>query len=237
MSQDPVPPEPPEEYELQFASVEPTTPKAAAQIARPQCVVCHQPIADTYFAVGKQLVCPNCHGQHAAQLSDGSGFVRFLKATALGSGGGLIGALIWYGVRRVTGYEVGLIAVVVGFLVGGAIRAGSGGRGGIGYQILAVMLTYFAVGANYAPDVVAAASKEHSSGAMMVFLVVFAIVAGPVVVAFQNLIGALIICFALWEAWKINKGRRVAFTGPYSLNSGMASALPPLPASGTSVRP
>src|SRR5207245_910442 len=41
--------------------------------------------------------------------------------------------------------EFGLVAVVVGVLVGGAVRKGSNGRGGWRYQLLAMFLTYSAV--------------------------------------------------------------------------------------------
>ena len=54
-----------------------------------------------------------------------------------------------------TGYEIGLIAIQVGFLVGGAVRAGSEGRGGRGYQVLAVLLIYISICANYMPDIYA----------------------------------------------------------------------------------
>jgi hypothetical protein len=147
----------------------------------------------------------------------------------LGIGGGLVGALIWFGVRRLTGYEVGLIAVVVGFLVGAGVRAGSGGRGGVGYQILALILTYFAVGVNYIPDVVSAGIAKHDPAGMIAFIAVFTFMVGPIVVAFHNLIGALIIGFALWEAWKLNRGKRVKFDGPFSLNGGTPAVLSPLP--------
>jgi len=46
------------------------------------------------------------------------------------------------------------VAVLVGVMVGKAVRKGSGGRGGRGYQVLAVVLTYCCIAANYVPDVI-----------------------------------------------------------------------------------
>ena len=37
---------------------------------------------------------------------------------------------------RVTGWNIGLVAIVVGFMVGGAVRKGTGNRGGMLYQFL-----------------------------------------------------------------------------------------------------
>ena len=49
--------------------------------------------------------------------------------------GGAIGAVaaagIWYGVVAATGWQVGLVAVAVGFVVGQAVVFGAGGRGSV----------------------------------------------------------------------------------------------------------
>jgi hypothetical protein len=54
-------------------------------------------------------------------------------------------------VAILTGLEVGLIAILVGYMVGRAVRHGSGGLGGRPQQILAVVLTYFAITTSYLP--------------------------------------------------------------------------------------
>ena len=51
-------------------------------------------------------------------------------------------------------FEIGLIAIVVGLMVGVAVRKGSKGRGGWFYQTLAVVLTYGCICAQYMPDIV-----------------------------------------------------------------------------------
>ena len=71
--------------------------------------------------------------------------MRAFAATALGLLAGLAGAAIWYAVRKITDYEIGLIAIVVGLMVGVAVRKGSKGRGGWFYQALAMTLTYCCV--------------------------------------------------------------------------------------------
>ena len=85
-----------------------------------------------------------------------------LAATVLGLLAGLAGATLWYLVRVSTGYELGLIAIVVGLIVGVAVRKGSRERGGWFYQTLAIVLTYACIGAQYLPDVLAAARRRTS---------------------------------------------------------------------------
>ena len=41
----------------------------------------------------------------------------------------------------------------------------------------------------------------------------------PVLLAFQAPISGLIYCFALWEAWKINRKVQLAFNGPFRLGT------------------
>jgi len=68
--------------------------------------VCGEPIVSTYFALGEQLLCPACCEQANAKPT-GSRFGRLLKATFLGIGAGLLGALIWFVIRRVAHLEIG----------------------------------------------------------------------------------------------------------------------------------
>jgi hypothetical protein len=87
----------------------------------------------------------------------------------LGLLAGLAGAALWYAVRKISGYELGIIAIAVGLMVGLAVRKGSKGRGGWFYQALAIALTYSSVCAQYVPDIVEAAMHQlrdrHSASA------------------------------------------------------------------------
>ncbi len=152
---------------LQFETVEPIVGPAAAG-GRPACVACKRPITDVYYTVGSGALCPDCRDRVMAPPA-GRSVARLAKATLLGLGAGLVGAIGWFAIRRLTGYEIGLVAVVVGVMVGTAVRKGSGGRGGRGYQWLAVALTYCCICANYLPDVAtavfAAAGHRHTASA------------------------------------------------------------------------
>lgn len=135
----------------------------AAFAGQVQCGFCGREAQGVYFQVGDTVSCTGCKNEREAGPR-GSRLGRFSKALVFGLVAGAIGAALWYGVRRLTGYEIGLIAIVVGFMVGAAVRFGSGGRGGWRYQVLAVGLTYFSICLNYAPDVVSGLLARAEQG-------------------------------------------------------------------------
>ena len=62
-------------------------------------------------------------------------------AAIFGLGAALAGAAIYYAVIAITHFEIGLVAILIGYMVGYAVRKGAGGRGGLRFQILAALLT------------------------------------------------------------------------------------------------
>src|SRR5690349_508989 len=125
-----------------------------AQPATQTCAACQQPIADRYFDVNGQITCPTCRETIANTLEKKPERTAPFIALGAGLAGGLIGAILYYAVVKLTGYEIGLIAIVVGLLVGRAVRWGSGGVGGRVYQVMAVAITYLAIVSTYVPFIV-----------------------------------------------------------------------------------
>src|ERR1051326_2643709 len=245
--------------ELQFERAE----YAAAGPQAATCAVCKQPIEGVYYTAAQKVVCVACHDGLTASQTGGSRTGRLGRALIFGLGAAIVGWLVWFAVRKITGYEVGIVAVVVGLFVGKAVRRGARGRGGLAYQLLAVFLTYSCIVANYIPDIfqelrrhaheddqivetqpaaarqttTARSAAAHSKPAtsrpaalehlthmgifgkvlllLLLVLILFAFaLALPILAGFQNIIGLLIIAFALWEAWKINRKIKINFAGP-----------------------
>jgi hypothetical protein len=138
--------------DLQFTTAEPGA-AAPAGGGGLSCSACHESVDSTYYALGDAVLCPACR-DIALEPPAGTAAGRFLKAGFLGILAGLLGAAIWFAIRKLAHLEVGLIAILVGLLVGKAVRKGSGGRGGLGYQFLAVAITYGCIAANYMPDII-----------------------------------------------------------------------------------
>ena len=105
-----------------------------------------------YWAVDGAVLCARCKDEVLAARGSSEGRVgRILKAFAFGTGGTLAGAVIWYAVAKYANIQLALIAILLAWLVGKGVFIGSGKRGGRGYQVMAVALTWFGIGAALAP--------------------------------------------------------------------------------------
>lgn len=149
MSAEANPPEPPapSNESLQFERAE-FAPGAALS-----CSFCKAPISGSYFQINGQMACPNCREQVEAAVSGGANAGRAFRALGAGIAAAVAGFLIYWGIRAATGYEFALVAILVGYMVGVAVRWGAQNRGGIFYQLMAVALTYFSIASNYTPEV------------------------------------------------------------------------------------
>jgi hypothetical protein len=234
----------------QFERMEPRGASAAST-----CAACQRTIPDVYYEAGGKVFCAACKDAAAVALTGGSGLVRLVKAGVLGTVAAALSAGVWWGIMKVTGYELGIVAVAVGLAVGGAVRLGAEHRGGWLYQVMAVGLTYLAIVTAYVPLVLesleqetanaevqeegafagaepepeaeeAALEAEAAAGEEMVevpplFVAIVGSFMLPVLQVMDGgVIGFLIVCFALYEAWKINKRQRIDFSGPFQLQRG-----------------
>ncbi len=194
-----------------------------------RCSACGESVWKTYYAVNGQTFCERCKADLEMSASRGSGAARFLKAALLGFGAGAVGAGVWYAVRATTGYELGLIAIGVGFIVGAAVRKGSGGRGGWRYQTLAIFLTYFSIVSTYVPDVMSGfremAEKEQEAVVVSIPFVLAIAFAAPFLGGVQNIMGIVIIGIALYEAWKMNRAVPLEITGPHRVGADQAPVV------------
>lgn len=231
MSQDPYqrPAGTGEADDLQFERAEPAPPpagvgepvatSASAPPAAPPgitvCAACHRPISNMYFEARGKVVCPRCRDavESAASASGGA----FVKALLYGIIAGAAGAAIWYAVRRYWNLQHGIVALAVGLMVGGAVRTGSGRRGGTSYQLLAVVLTYLAIAGNYLPDLLAIGFSRNDPPLLVVVNAVIGALLQPFLRGMSGVIGMIIIAFALWEAWRMNASPQIVFNGPYHL--------------------
>ncbi len=130
----------------------PGAPTPEPEVAAvPDCTRCRQPIAEAYYEIDGQVMCDRCRAAEVEWRTGGSRLGRVARATVLGLLAGAVGAAIYYAVLALTGYEVGLISIAVGFLVGIAVNFGAHRRGGWFYQLLAVGITYCAIVSTYVP--------------------------------------------------------------------------------------
>jgi hypothetical protein len=200
------------------------------------CAACKRPISDQYFEINGTIVCEPCKDVINDRLRGGSGFVRFLRAVLFGTLAAVVGAAIYLASFQATEQGVALAAILAGYLIGRAVRAGSRNLGGIIYQLLAVLLTYLSIGATLATRAfqIGKTGLDPDDPVGLAFKAIlfgFFTVIGPVLVAKRSVITIAIIGFALWQAWKMNVKLKLVVTGPYRVGeSGPEGAIQGEPA-------
>jgi hypothetical protein len=152
--------------ELQFdravAGGEGATAEDAAGVV---CVGCGTTIRTAYFAAGDATICGACKVKLEMGDEAGRQWSTFARAVLFGLGAAIAGAALYYAVIALTGFEIGLVAIATGFMVGYAIRKATGDHGSRRYQILAAALTYFSVGLAYMPIAIKGALDGKASAA------------------------------------------------------------------------
>jgi hypothetical protein len=189
------------------------------------CTGCHQPIAGDYFDVNGRPFCAACTSAIRQAHGDGTGAAAFPRALGAGLVAGAVGSALYYIVEKISGYQLALIAIAVGFLVGRAVRWGTGGRGGLVYQLLAVALTYTAIAFSWLPFVL-----QHNQEAFAIgdLIPLTSFMLGlPIRIGLESPFTLVVIGIGLWEAWKFTAPVPLAVTGPFA--AAPATAIPPVP--------
>ena len=197
------------------------------------CAFCKREVFGTYYEINGQTACEQCRFKVESSRTEGSPLGRAVRALLGGGIGGIVGAGIYYAVLALTDIQIGLVAIVVGLLVGFGVRWGSGGVGGRRYQVLAAAITYVAIVSTYVPFFVeefqkqseatetAAVEPEVEVTAATFLLALAAVIlfvlASPFLAGIQNVIGILIIGFALYEAWRVNAYTPLQIEGPFQI--------------------
>ena len=152
-----VPPRTPISFD---ASVAPAADQQAS------CGKCGTTLRTTYHTVGESMICGKCRATLEGTMIGGTGANRFGRAVLFGIGAAIAGAAVYYAILAATGYSIGILAVLVGYMVGRAVNIGSHGKGGRKYQLLAAFLTYFAMSSTYIVDGVRQLKDEKSGAAV-----------------------------------------------------------------------
>jgi hypothetical protein len=116
----------------------------AASSGPDRCQSCKQSVGSQYYRVNGALTCAFCGEQAKLRLPKDT-HEAFVRSLFFGTGGAILGLILYSAFGIITGLMIGYISLAVGYLVGKAMMKGSSGVGGRRYQIAAVLLTYAAV--------------------------------------------------------------------------------------------
>jgi hypothetical protein len=234
----PVPAQPdlPAAETLQFRKVE------TEDAAQHRCALCARGFAGDYYHVAGAVTCPPCAQSRLAGQQLRGGWPELGRAALFGTGAAIAGSLLFVIVSWAIHMRFGLLAIVVGVMVGKAVLLGSRGCRGRRFQILAVLLTYGAITTSYIPEIVtgiaqaqvkrqnaqkAAGQPVTVSGVRkitpaqlvvgLVAIVTLSLIA-PFLLLTQGtgFIGLIIIGIGLMQAWRLTQPDDAAIMGPYA---------------------
>src|SRR5215510_10190097 len=107
---------------LQFDTAMPRGGPAGGETVAFACKACHRPITSTYYDVSGDPTCAECRTKIGAILETPTGVAPLVKAGFFGIGAGIAGAIVWYAVLALTGFQAAIIAILIGYMVGYAVR-------------------------------------------------------------------------------------------------------------------
>lgn len=215
----------------QFATAE-----YAPNSATMKCAACQQPISGAYFQIKGAPVCVACTEKIRAQIPrDSHG--AFVRALVFGIAGALVGLVLYVAFALTTGFIIGYASLAVGFIVGKAMQLGSRGVGGRRYQVVAVLLTYFAVSMSAVPIAIEQAQQHrqtqaqsagtetatpprgHASLGRTVAVLAWVGIASPILDLqdpASGLIGLVILFVGIRFAWRFTAARTLNISGPHT---------------------
>jgi len=115
------------------------------------CAGCKVAIKTQYYDVNGSALCGTCRASVAAAAETPRSLSTLMLSAVFGLGAGVAGAAIYYAVIAIAHLEIGIVAILIGYMVGYSVRRGAQGRGGRRFQVLAAALTYLSVALAYAP--------------------------------------------------------------------------------------
>jgi hypothetical protein len=225
-----------------------TAVAAAMPPAGVTCAACRRGLDIEYFDVNGASVCAACRDAVVRQAQTPRDWPTLAKAVAFGIGAAIAGAILYYAVITITNLEIGLVAIAIGYMVGYAVKLATGGRGGRRFQVLALVLTYWAVGLAYLPLTIGAALEERAASSsnassvtaapqtsgtagdgdggglvMSLVMLVGLSLALPVLSVAGSmpggLISAAIIAFGMHQAWQMTASPQVQVSGPFRIGA------------------
>lgn len=186
------------------------------------CANCRRSLTTEYFAVNGAPICGDCRVLLDTLAAPVTAPPLLVKALIFGLGATLVGAVIYWAVMKFFGLEIGLVAILTGWMVGRAVRSGASGRGGRALQVGAALLVYLSVALAYVPFILA---RDGAGPAALFDLGVLAFaITVPIRAILASmpggLISAAIIGFGMHQAWQLTAAPQMLFEGPFRVGEG-----------------
>jgi hypothetical protein len=200
--------------------------------ASSRCEACERPLDGTCYVVAGALVCAPC-GRDAGSTPLGVGRHALALGSAIAAAGAVLLAvsLVPPDPRELLELS-SLIGGPAGVLVGAAVGRATRHRGGLGWRIVAVTLTYLVTALAFVHALANADPPEVPLTTVAWRLLTDfppAFLALPLlqaVFAIGSIVGGLSLGGGLYAAWRLTGGDRIAIDGPFE--ASIAPAAPGL---------
>lgn len=168
----------------------------------PNVTVCANCAADMERAIAAETESPNLAGA----------LIAGLLAAAVAS-------LIWYGVVVITEYQLGLVAILLGWLVGRAVMFGAGRKRGIPLQLMSVTISLLAMVASeyfIVRHFIVEALKAEGETEFRLLIPLGDMIAVVIEGIRLEPLTLMFWAFALWVAFRTPAARRIRRQSPWS---------------------
>ena len=130
-----------------------------AEFAGRKCTVCQTVLGDSYYHLQGLDACPTCAQARLESQGTTDSGGKMMKGLLWGSGAALLGSAAFAAVA-IQGFQLSILSIGIGWLVGTAIKKGTAGHTSRKYQVMAVILTYLAIASSYIPVMIAQMPQE-----------------------------------------------------------------------------
>src|SRR6266849_4151824 len=127
-----------------------------------RCKSCDTTLTSRHYRINGALACENCAERLKQQIPKDT-HQSFVRGILFGLGGAFLGLILYAAFGILTGLVIGYVSLAVGYIVGKAIKMGSGGMGGRRYQFAAALLTYSAVSIASIPIYISQMMKDKKA--------------------------------------------------------------------------
>ncbi|WP_031498673.1 hypothetical protein [Bryobacter aggregatus] len=202
--------------DLQFEKAEFSNPAGVGP-----CVVCGARIHASYYTVNGQAACPNC-GVNLSKSQEAPQKSVLLRGILYALGAAVACSIAYAAILTITNYELALISIAVGWLIGTAVRKGTNGLGGRPMQIIAVVATYVAICGSWffqaVWDLYQSGREPVSNSGYVIMLRIS--MAKPYLEmrgdGLSGILGIAILFFGLQQAWQQTGNAQLSIAGPFS---------------------
>jgi hypothetical protein len=184
------------------------------------CGTCKKPVGQEYWQWIGRVTCATCRQGVFALEEQANSPATFARAALLGTGTALVCGIAYAVFVGFAHSQWALVTIGIAYVIASVIRKATKNVSGRRYQILAVVLTYFAGAMGNAHYFLHDVTPS--------FMALTYLIAMPILRVREDPLQLVIIGIGLVSAWQRTRGLSMVMTGPYLVTTTTTPARPAL---------